>query len=88
MAEYGMVEFNAQTTTNITNISDLIRNTRTWEFGGPSHDASLVVSNSSSYFCVECYYLIEVKSEDAASTVLVLHSVTSPVTLRENRVTR
>jgi hypothetical protein len=88
MSEYGMVEFNAKTLQEVGNMSKLLKNVGHFEFGGPSHDASLVVQSNSSDFCVNCYYLIEVSSEDAASTVLVLHYLSSPVTLRENRVTR
>lgn len=90
-SDYGQVEFNAKTITNdqVASISQTIANVNgRWEFGGPTHNASLLVQDSSEYFCVNCYYLIEVTSASSASFILVLHSTTSPIPMRENRVTR
>lgn len=89
--DYGMVEFNAKTISNdqAANITATIEKINgRWEFGGPSHDASLFVSTDNQYFCTECYYLIEVTSDSSAAFIVVLHSVSSPIPLRENRVTR
>lgn len=90
MADYGMVEFNGKhlpKNTSMDNLTGLIADAR-WEFGGPSHDRSMFVSSNDSRFCVECYYLIEMTSEAAASVGVVVHSQLSPIVMRENKVTR
>jgi hypothetical protein len=84
-SDYGMVEFNAKTITGaqVANISDTITNNNDrWEFGGPSHDMSLLVSTSNRAFCTDCYYLIEVTSESSASVLLILHTTSSPIPMR------
>jgi hypothetical protein len=90
-SDYGQVGFNAKTITQdqVVNISSTIAGVNgRWEFGGPSHDASLLVLDSSQYFCTDCYYLIEVTSASSAAFIIVLHSINSPIPMRENRVTR
>lgn len=90
-SDYGQVEFNAKSITSdqVANISSTIaRINGRWEFGGPSHDASLLVPSTNQYFCVDCYYLIEVTSQSSAAFIIVLHSLNSAIPMRENRVTR
>lgn len=91
MAEYGQVEFNAKTLRidEISNISEVIKNLNgRYEFGGPSYSASLIVANGTPHFCANCYYLIEVSSESPASTFIILHSMSSPIAIRDNLVIR
>ena len=68
MVDHGFVSYRAKSMLN-ANLSDLsalvdkaTKDTR-WEFGETNHDISLTVSKDSTYFCVGCYYLIEVSTE-------------------------
>jgi hypothetical protein len=91
MSEFGEVEFNAKTIkpNEVGRISDVIKNLNgRFEFGGPSYTASLVVASGTPHFCGNCYYLIEVSSDAPASCLVVLHSISSPVAIRDNRVVR
>jgi hypothetical protein len=91
MVEHGYVEFRARALTDIklSNISQVIaKSTGDWDFGEANHDLSLTISNTDRYFCTNCYYLIEVTAETPAALSLLLHSKSSPVPLKENRVIR
>lgn len=93
MLDHGYISYRANALTN-TNISDLAmilednKAMKHWEFAGATHDVSLIVDKANDYFCVDCYYLIEVSSEQAAFVTLLLHSNGSAIPLRENRYVR
>lgn len=48
-------------------------------------DMALTFRSDNPYFCFGCYYLIEATAVYAAEVTLYLHSIKSPMLLRENR---
>ena len=93
MVDHGFVSYRAKSLQNqsLSDISAVVEDAKKglrWEFGEANHDISLTIDRDSAYFCVGCYYLIEVAAEQAASVTLLLHSKSSAIPLKENRYIR
>lgn len=87
MSEYGQVQIKAKSLKQLTDVSEVIKNNR-YEFGGAVQGGALLIPSSSPYFCTNCYFLFEISTVEAASTSLIVHSLQTPVSLRENRLLR
>lgn len=87
MLDHGSLSFRAMSLVkaNLSSLSKAIDEAskkEEWEYEEAHHDASLKIGQSSTDFCVNCYFLIEVKADVASSASLLIHNQDSPVLLR------
>lgn len=87
MAEYGQVLLKAKALKQLGNVSEVIKKGR-YEFVSNLEGSNLLISPSDRYFCTDCYYLISVSSSEPATTSILAHTLSTPISIRENRMVR
>ena len=72
---------------NDLNINKLIIQTKAnYTFGGFAYDGSLKVLNTDSNFKKNSYYMIAVKSQHQTYATLVVHSTSTPIPIKADRM--